>query len=445
MISPETHYARDGDLRIAYQVVGDRGPDLLFVPTGMFPIDLIWDEPTVAGYLRRLASFSRLILTDLVGAGSSDSIPLNERPPLQSWTDGFIATLDAVGSESASIFTMSGTGLAAMQLAASHPGRVRSLVLWSPYARYVRAADYPVGLPEALVDRYVDRTGDMMGTGALVDQLAPSWSGDAAKRRWWARGERLCGGPRYFAALLDVWVRIDVRPLLSSIQAPTLLLHRRGDRDVRRDHVVDLAGRIPHARFVEFDGDDNVWFAGDADIVLDEVETFLTGQRAAPPSNRVLATVLFTDIVESTERAAQLGDEAWTKALAAHDRLIEQHVTGWRGEVVKFTGDGALATFDGPARAIECACAVRDAVEEIGLSIRVGLHTGEVEKSDGDVHGIAVHIAARIMSLAAGGEVLVSGVIPPLVLGSRLRFIDRGSHKLKGVPDEWPVLAVSDS
>jgi class 3 adenylate cyclase len=188
-----------------------------------------------------------------------------------------------------------------------------------------------------------------------------------------------------------------------------------------------------------------VWFAGDADSVLDEVETFLTGTRGAKPSNRVLSTVLFTDIVESTQRAAQLGDAAWTKVLASHDRVVEQHVAGWRGEVVKFTGDGALATFDGPARAIECACAIRDAVEDIGLSIRSGLHTGEVEKSDGDIHGIAVHVAARIMALAAPGEVLVSGVIPPLVLGSRLTFAERGEHEMKGVPGSWPVLAVEDS
>jgi class 3 adenylate cyclase len=233
--------------------------------------------------------------------------------------------------------------------------------------------------------------------------------------------------------------------VLDSIQAPTLVLRRRGDRHARTGHAQDIAERIPDARLVEFEGDDSVWFAGDADSVLDEVETFLTGQRGAPPSNRVLSTVVFTDIVESTQHAARLGDEAWTKLLAAHDRIIERQVTGWRGEVVKFTGDGALATFDGPARAIECACAIRDAVEDLGLPIRAGLHTGEVEKSDGDVHGIAVHVAARIMSLAAPGEVFVSGVIPPLVLGSRLAFTDRGDHELKGVPGCWGVLAVDDS
>ena len=216
-------------------------------------------------------------------------------------------------------------------------------------------------------------------------------------------------------------------------------------QDVTIGHAKDFADRIPNSRYVEFDGEDSEWLAGDVDPVLDEIESFVTGERSAKPSNRVLSTVLFTDIVGSTERATQLGDAAWAAALANHDRVVERHITAARGVVVKSTGDGVLATFDGPARAIDCACAIRDAVEDLGLSIRAGLHTGEVELGDGDIHGIAVHIAARIMSLAAPGEVLVSGVIPPLVLGSRLRFDDRGSHNLKGVPDAWPVFAVSDS
>lgn len=279
----------------------------------------------------------------------------------------------------------------------------------------------------------------------MVDLLAPSWAGDAGKRRWWARCERLAGGSGYFGAILDLFLRSDVRPALDSIQAPTLLLHRRGDPHVHGAHASALAERIGHARLVEFDGDDHVWFAGNTDRVLDEIESFLTGQRSsATATNRVLATVLFTDIVGSTERAKQLGDDTWTATLAAHNRIVEQQVSGSRGAVVKFTGDGALATFDGSARAISCACAIRDAVEGLGLTIRAGLHTSEVEVADSDVHGIAVHIAARIMALAAPGEVLVSGVIPPLVLGSRITFDDRGSHELKGVPNRWPVYAVRD-
>jgi class 3 adenylate cyclase len=443
--TPETRYARDGDAHLAYQIVGDGGPDLLLVPTATFPIDLLWDEPTVAGHLHRLASFSRLILSDLLGVGSSDAVPIHDRPAMQSWTDGLVAVLDTVGSECASVFAMSESALPAMLLTASHPHRVRSLVLWSPFARFLRAPDQSFGMPEPTLARYVDGFEDAVGTGRLVDLLAPSWAGDAAKRRWWARSERISGGPGYFKLIFDLFLRTDVRPVLESIQAPTLLLHRRGDFHVRDEHAQDLAKRIPHARLVELDGDDHEWFAGDSDRVLDEIESFLTGARSATPTNRVLSTVLFTDIVGSTERAAVLGDEAWMTALGAHNRIVERHVAGSRGAVVKFTGDGALATFDGPARAINCACAIRDAVEDLGLPIRAGLHTGEVEMVDGDVHGIAVHIAARIMALAAPGEVLVSGAVPPLVLGSRITFADRGSHELKGVPDPWPVLAVRDT
>jgi class 3 adenylate cyclase len=441
---PQTVYARDGDTNLAYQVVADNGSDLLFVPTATFPIDLLWDEPTVARHLRRLSSFSRLIMTDLLGMGSSDAVPIHNRPAMQAWRDGLVAVLDAVESGCASVFAMGESALPAMLLAASHPTRIRSLVLWAPYARYLRGDDYPCGMPEPAFTRYVDAFGKGVGTGAVADALAPSWAGDAGKRRWWARGERLAGGPGYFKSIFDLYLRTDVRPALESIQAPTLLLHRRGDRHVSDGHVRYLADRITNARLVEFDGDDHAWFAGDTDRVLDEIESFVTGSRNARPTNRVLSTVLFTDIVGSTERAEALGDEAWSAALDAHNGVVERHVASARGNVIKFTGDGALATFDGPARAITCACAIRDAVQDLGLDIRAGLHTGEVEMADHDVHGIAVHIAARIMALAAPGEVLVSGAIPPLVLGSRIAFDDRGSHALKGVRDPWPVLAVRD-
>jgi class 3 adenylate cyclase/pimeloyl-ACP methyl ester carboxylesterase len=439
---PPTVYAREGDAHLAYQVAGDRGPDLLFVPTGTFPIDLLWDEPTVAGHLRRLASFSRLILTDLLGVGSSDAVPIHDRPAMQLWTDGLVAVLDAAGAESACVFGMGESALPVMLLAATHPQRVHSLVLCSPYARFLRADDYPCGMPEPAFSAYVDSFGDTVGTGAVVDHLAPSWAGDVGKRRWWARGERLAGGPGYFKAIFDLYLRTDVRPALDSIKVPTLLLHRHGDRHVNGGHARYLADRIAQARLVGLDGDDNAWFAGDSDRVLDEIESFVTGERAVAPTNRVLSTVLFTDIVGSTERAEALGDEAWTAVLDAHNDVVAKHVAGARGDVVKFTGDGALATFNGPARAINCACAIRDAVHDLGLDIRAGLHTGEVEVIERDVHGIAVHIAARIMALAGPGEVLVSGVIPPLVLGSRIAFDDRGRHALKGVREPWPVLAV---
>jgi class 3 adenylate cyclase len=340
---------------------------------------------------------------------------------------------------------MEGAAMPALMLAASHPDRVQSLVLWSPYARYLRAPDYLCGLPERLYVKFVENFGQAIEQGTVIDAWAPSWAGDAAKRRWWGRNERLGGGPGFFRAMARLWLRTDIRPVLGTVQAPTLVLGRKGDRDIIAGHARDVADRIPNSKYVEFGGDDSVWFAGDAEIVLDEIESFLTGQRSAKPSNRVLATVLFTDIVGSTERATQLGDAAWTATLDAHDRLVERHVNAARGVVVKSTGDGVLATFDGPARAIVCAREIRDAVGDLGLAIRVGLHTGEVEKVDGDVHGIAVHIAARIMSLAGPDDVLVSSVIPPLVLGSGMTFSDRGDHDLKGVPGPWRVFAVDDS
>jgi pimeloyl-ACP methyl ester carboxylesterase len=284
---PETLYARDGDIHLAYQVVADSGPDLLFVPTATFPIDLLWDEPTVAGHLRRLASFSRLILTDLLGAGSSDVVAFHDSPAMQSWTDGLVAVLDAVASECVSVFAMSESVLPVMLLTASHPDRVRSLVLWSPFALFRRCPEYPSGMPEATLARYLDAYGDTVGTGAVVELLAPSWAEDAAKRRWWARGERLAGGPGYSKAVLDLFLHTDVRPVVESIQAPTLLLHRRGDHHVNVGHAGYLASRIPKARWVEFDGDDHEWFAGDADRVLDEIESFLTGARRAPPTQSV--------------------------------------------------------------------------------------------------------------------------------------------------------------
>src|SRR5262249_32722163 len=391
---------------------------------------------TVAGYLRRLASFSRLSLTDLLGMGSSDAVPVHDRPAMQAWTDGLVTVLDAAGIECASVFAMAESTLPVMLLAASHPQRVRSRVLWSPFAYFLRTADEPFAMSEAAVQRYIDAFGSTVGTGATVDLLAPSWAGDAAKRRWWARGERLAGGPGYFKTVYATFLHTDVRPVLESIQAPTLILQRKADRHVRVENARYVAERIPNARLVEFDGDDHEWFVGDTDRVLDEIESFLTGARRAAPTNRVLSTVLFTDIVGSTERAAALGDVAWATALDAHNSIVERHVGG---------APGALAPFDGPPRAITCACAIRDALDAVALPIRTGLHTGEVEMADGDVHGIAVHIAARIMALAAPGEVLVSGAIPPLVLGSRIAFDDRGSYELKGVPDRWPVLAVRET
>ena len=440
--APETHYAKEAEYHLAYQVLGDAGPDLLYVPTATFPIDLMWDEPTFAHGLRRLASFSRLITCDLLGVGSSDTVPIVGVPAMQGWSDGIAAVLDAVESTSTAIFATAESALPAMLYAASQPGRVRALVLFNPYASFVRSDEVPFGMPDRAIAPYLDSLYRSFAEGGTVDHLAPSRAGDVAFRRWWARSQRLSGGPAYWPPILNVFLRTDVRPVLGSIQCPTLVLHRPGDHHVRNGHAQMVADGIPDARLVELDGEDNAWFVGDVDAAVDEIQTFLTGTRAGTSTTRVLSTVLFTDIVGSTERAAAVGDDAWTGTLTAHNALVEQFVASYRGEVVNFMGDGALATFDGPARAIECARAIRDAVHDLGLEIRAGLHTGEIEVVGDDVAGIGVHIAARIMGLAAPDEVLVSASVPPLVLGSGLRFAAHGTHALKGVPDEWPVFAV---
>jgi class 3 adenylate cyclase/pimeloyl-ACP methyl ester carboxylesterase len=440
--TPETRYTRTDGRFVAFQVFGDAGPDVLYVPTATFPIDLMWDEPTFARGLRRLAGFSRLVTCDLLGVGSSDAVAVHDLPAMQTWTDGIGSVLDAAGSECAAVFATSESALPAMLYAATNPTRVRALVLWAPYASFLRSPEQPFGMPEPAMQRYVTNFRDSLGSGATTDLLAPSRAQDPAFRRWWARSERLAAGPGYFGAILELFLRTDVRSVLGSIQAPTLVLHRRDDPHLRQGPARAVVDAIPDARLVELPGADNAWFSGDADDAIEHIETFLTGRRAGAPTSRVLSTVLFTDIVGSTERAAAVGDDAWTATLEAHYQLVQQHVESFRGVVVNSTGDGVLATFDGPARGVECARSIRDAVHALGLRIRAGLHTGEVEVVGDDVAGIAVHLAARILSLAQADEVLVSEAVPPLVLGSGLRFADRGKHALKGVPDEWRVFAV---
>ena len=442
--APETHYARDGDLHVAYQVASDAGPDLLFVPTATFPIDLLWDEPAAAHALRRLASFSRLVLCDLIGVGSSDAVPVADLPAMQSWTDGIAAVLDAAGCDQVCIFAGAESALPAMLYAASHPERVRQLVLWSPYAHFPRTPEQPWGMPEPALATYLQAFETTVGTGALVDLLAPSRADDLAFRQWWARSERLSAGAATSvtssssssAPMCAQSSRASRRRRSSSVG--------RGDLHVRDGHAQAIVEQLPDGRLVELPGDDSTWFAGDADAVVDEIESFITGERTRAVTNRVLSTVLFTDIVGSTEHAATVGDAEWATTLGAHNAAVARQVAAARGRLVQYTGDGVLATFDGPARAIGCAYDIRDAVRGLDLEIRCGLHTGEVEMAGDEVRGIAVHIAARIMALAGAGEVLVSGSIPPLVLGSGVSFVDRGSHLLKGVPDPWPVFAVVD-
>lgn len=356
--------------------------------------------------------------------------------------DDIDIVMDAAASKQAAVFGSSETGLPAMLFAATHPGRAAALILHAPYARYLRGPNYPFGMPEDVAAKYVDAYRVNTGTGALVDFMAPRRSDDESFRRWWARGERLGGAPSTVARIYEMFMRTDVTEALASIQCPTLLVRRTGDWHVRTGHARYIAERVPHARLVELPGDDHVWFSGDIDEIFDEIEAFLTGVRAVAASNRALATVMFTDIVDSTSQAAALRDASWSSVLSSHDNIVRSHVDAYRGKLVKSTGDGALATFDGPARAIHCASGICDAVRILGIEVRAGLHTGEIEQTDSDIHGIAVHIAARVASTAQPSEVLVSRTVTDLVAGSGIRFETRGPHRLKGVPDEWELLSV---
>lgn len=444
-VMPETRYvlAPEGH-HLAYQVVGEGARDILLVAEGRTPIDLIWDDPLAAHALRRLAGVGRLILCDLRGWGSSDAVPSRDLPAMQAWTDDILAVLDAADSERSALVANSEFCLPAMLFAATHPQRVSALALINPFARYLRGPETAWGLPEDRTESYVDVYRQQTGTGTLADRLAPSRAGDESFRRWYARSERLGAGPGDAAAIFRVFMRTDITSTLSSIQAPTLLLRRRGDRHVRDGHARLIAQEIPDARLVELDGQDNVWCSGDVDALMDETERFITGARTSAAGARVLATVMFTDIAASTDRASALGDAKWTELLQAHDELVRAHVGAFHGRLVKSIGDGTLVMFDGPARGIYCALGLCQAVRALGLELRAGLHTGEVELLGEDIGGIAVHLAARVAALAGPGEVLVSSATPPLTVGSGLRFTSRGIHALKGIPEKWELFAAAE-
>jgi class 3 adenylate cyclase/pimeloyl-ACP methyl ester carboxylesterase len=443
-LAPETRYALSDGHHIAYQVADGPDRDLLYAPRTTTPIDLLWDDPIAARGLRRLTSFGRLITCDLRGWGASDSIDTAQLPAMQAWMDDIGAVLDTVGSDQATLVAGSETGLPMMLFAATYPERTTGLVLINPFARFLRTPETPFGIPPDVADRYIADYRASSGRGALVEHLAPSRSSEPAFRRWSARSQRLGAGPGTAAAIYDVFMRTDLSGVLPSIRVPALILHRDGDRHVRDGHAQYVADRIPGARLVTLPGDDNEWFSGDIEPLFDEIEQFVTGIRRARRTDRVLATILFTDIVGSSERAAALGDAAWKSLLEAHDDLLRSHVQSFGGLVVETTGDGALATFDGPARAIYCACGIRDAAASLGVSIRAGLHTGEIETTNDGIAGLAVHIGARVAALADADEVLVSAAVPPLVAGSAIRFTPRGIHELKGIPDRWAVYSVEE-
>ena len=440
---PETRYAERGGVNLAYQVLGHGGRDVLYLSWPLAPVDLMWDDPLLAGGLRRLAEVGRLIAFDGRGWGSSDRVDQVNVPAMQAWMDDIGTVLDEVGSDQAVLMAMDVVALPLMLFAASHPERTSAVVLINAFACLIRDSDYPWGLPQDAVELRTRQFGQMVGTGSLSDLWAPSRAADPYYRRWANRSERLSTPPGVARGQYRLFLHSDVRGVLPSISAPTLVLHRTGSRVVRPGHAEYLSSHIPKARLVELPGDDNVWFSGDVDGLIDEIVAFLTGSSGPRPrTDRALATIVLTDIVGSTERAANVGDARWRQELEQYRQLAATHLASFKGRFVESTGDGTMATFDGPARAIQFALSLVDAVGELGLQIRVSVHTGEVELMGDGIGGIAVHIAARVASMAGPDEVLVSAALPPLVVGSDIRFDDKGDHKLKGVPGSWRVFSV---
>jgi pimeloyl-ACP methyl ester carboxylesterase len=441
-VSPEIRYAKTEGVHIAYQVLGDGPPDLVVFLGWLTHAEALWRDRAMEQFLRRLSSFSRIVLFDKRGIGLSDPVPASAPPTLEQWMDDVEAVLNAIGSPRVSLLGHGTGGQMAMVYAATHPERVASLVLANTYARLFWAHDYPWGIPVEVKEATVARQEHAWGTPMQIKLYAPSVAGDDRVREWWAQYQRLAASPGTAVVLQRVINELDTRSVLPLIRLPTLILHRVGNKLVQVEHARYLADHIAGARYVELEGDDHWIWTGGAEILLDEVQEFLTGSRVAAQPDRVLATVLFTDIVGSTERAAQIGDRRWRDALDAHDDAVRKQLKRFRGREIKRTGDGFLATFDGPARAIQCANAVHEATQRLGIPIRAGLHTGEIELRGSDVAGIAVHIAARVAALANAGEVLVSSTVRDLVVGSNLEFADRGVRTLKGVPGEWQLLAV---
>jgi pimeloyl-ACP methyl ester carboxylesterase len=443
MATPETRFARAGDLSIAYQVVGGGDVDVILVPQWLSNIEQYWEHPSAAYFLRRIASFSRLIMFDKRGTGLSDAVPTTQT--LEERMDDVLAVMDAVGSERAVILGTSEGGPMAALFAATYPDRCISLILVGACARWLRSDDYPEGRPREVAEAYGKIWIDGWGSGASLNVLAPSLAKDDRFRRWWGRFERFSVRPGMVAPIFEAINETDVRAVLPAITVPTLVLHRDHDRLIDVANGRYLAEHIPGARYVELAGDDHIYFAGDADALLDEIEEFVTGSRGMHDPDRILATVMFTDIVSSTEHAARLGDRRWHDLIEAHDRLIHNQIAVYRGRTIRSTGDGVFAAFDGPARAIRCALAAVDAARTLDVEIRAGLHTGECQLQGDDLAGVTVHIGARIADLAGPAQVLVSGTVRDLVVGSNIGFHYRGVEALAGVPGEWRLFTVDDS
>lgn len=439
-MTPETHYTLSDGVNIAYQVVGDGPIDLVLVPGWVSNIEVFWEEPKVSRFLRRLAEFSRLILFDKRGTGLSDRG--TDTPTLEERMDDVRAVMDTVGSQQTALLGYSEGGPMCAMFAATYPERTIGLIMIGSYARRTRMPDYPFGPTPAERDKFIDSLALDWPNDSLLDERAPSAVGDARFASWWTRFLRMGASPGAAAALTRANSEIDVRHVLPTIQVPALVLHAKGDRVIEVGEGRHIADNIPGAKFIEIDSDDHLpWLVG-ADDILRSIEEFLTGERSKRVRERVLSTIMFTDIVGSTQMAAKRGDRDWRDLREAHDSLIRRELASFNGTEINTTGDGFVMAFDGPARAVRCAGAVRETVTGIGIKIRAGIHTGECELVRGEYSGMALHIAARIADLAPSREIIVSRTVKDLVAGSGLDFKDFGIHALKGVPDDWQLYRV---
>jgi pimeloyl-ACP methyl ester carboxylesterase/class 3 adenylate cyclase len=442
-VQPRTEYAKSGDIHVAYQLLGEGPVNLVFVPGFVSHVEHFWEDPSLARFLRRLASFSRLVFFDKRGTGLSDRVSEAAVPTLEERMDDVRAVMDAVGFERAAIFAPSDAGSMAILFAATYPERTTALVLYGTFAAGVKEPAYPWGGTPAQWDAAADRWREQWGRVVFaLERFAPSKVGDERYREWFGRLERLAASPGSAAMLARMNGDIDVRHVLPSISVPTLVLHRSGELVVVVEEGRFIAEHIPGAKFVVLDGVDHWPWLGDADSVIEEIQEFLTGTREPAEPDRVLATVLFTDIVGSTQHAVEVGDRRWRNVLEDHHAVVRSELSRFRGREIDTSGDGFFAIFDGPARAVRCACAIVEGVRPLDLEVRAGLHTGECELIGEKVGGIAVHMCARVAANAAPGEVLVSRTVKDLVAGSGIQFVDRGVQRLKGIPDEWQLFAV---
>jgi len=439
-MTPETRYAKSGNVHIAYQVSGDGPLDVVLVPGFISNVELAWDMPFSGSALRKIGTFARVISFDKRGTGLSDRTV--GVPTLEQRMDDVRAVMDAVGVDRASLWGISEGGPMCILFAATYPTRTSALVLQGSFARLVQSSDQPFGYPQEVLAPTIARFEEQWGTGAVVGNFFPSAADDPVMQEQIARYERNGASPSAMVEIVEMVAAIDVRPILSTIGVPTLVVHSTGDPMIAVEHGRYLAEHISGAHYIELPGDDHLTIREDEAGPFEDIEEFLTGQRPVPNPDRILTTVLFTDIVDSTRRAADLGDQHWRDLLDHHDQVMRRQLDRFRGREVKTTGDGFLASFDGPARAVHCALAACEALRSLGLELRAGVHTGECVQRGADLGGIGVHIGARVASLAEPSQVLVSRTVTDLVAGSGLAFADRGEHELKGVPGSWNLFSV---